>query len=183
MESKSFMSRWRSPLVVLGARNGLIGGVLGFVLLIGLFFIGRHPFLIPLIFDFRLILFGFFIYYTLREIREDHQQGVLFLWQGMISSFVFTIVYGAVASLLLALFMWLNDTFVLEYIRLKMVEIKSFPDEIVKQLGKDTIDSNLKRLPATNRMDLISIYVRQSLIISFFVSFILSVVLRRQPTY
>jgi Ni,Fe-hydrogenase I cytochrome b subunit len=177
------MNRWRSPLVLLGARHGLIGGVLGFVLLIGLFYLGRHPFLIPLIFDFRLILFGFFIYYTLREIREDYQQGVLFLWQGMISSFVFTIAYVGMASLLLGLFMWLNDTFVQEYIRLKVMEIKSFPEEIVKQLGKDTIDSNLKRLPATNRLDLISIYVRQSLIISFFVSFILSVVLRRQPTY
>ncbi|MCU0418909.1 MAG: DUF4199 domain-containing protein [Cyclobacteriaceae bacterium] len=175
------MSRWKSPWVVLGVRNGAIAGVLGFLLWMGLYWMGRHPYFIALFFDFRLILFGFFIYYTLREIRDDHQQGILFFWQGMIATLIFTLVYVAVASLLLYVYMTADDVFVTEYIRLKIAELKSFPPALVEQLGKETIDRNLEALPATNRTDLVLIYVRQSLVISFFLSLILSVVLRRQP--
>ncbi len=177
------MSKWKSPWVVLGVRNGAIAGVLGFLLWMGLYWMGRHPYFIALFFDFRLILFGFFIYYTLREIRDDHQEGILYFWQGMIATLFLTVAFVVVASLLLYIYLFIDTDFLTEYIRLKILELKSFPAEIVERLGKDTIDRNLEALPATNRADLVLIYVRQSLVISFFLSLILSVVLRRQPKF
>src|SRR5258708_39244845 len=69
-------------------RYGLIGGVLGCIVIASLYYMGRHPFLLPLIFDFRIVIFSVFIFLCLKEVRGYHQQGNLFFWQGMIGSSV-----------------------------------------------------------------------------------------------
>src|SRR5258708_3429199 len=89
------------PLVRVPLRYGLIGGVLGFVLLIILYYIDRHPFLIPVFFDFRVALFAVFLFFTLKELRDYFFGGLLFFWQGMIASGLFVIIFAIIASLLM----------------------------------------------------------------------------------
>lgn len=169
-----------SPLARISARNGVIAGLLGFVLLLGLYFMGKHPFLFPIYFDFRLFLFGIFLVITLREIR-DNQEGILFFWQGMIACFLFTILFAAISSGLIGVYAWLNPAFLQNYITTAIEQMKSIPEEAIKQIGKDVYESNLKALPATNGLDMSFHYLWQSFIISFFLSIIISVILRRQP--
>lgn len=163
------------------ARYGSLAGVLGFALLLGLYYMGRHPFLIEFVFDFRIFLLGVFIFFGLKEFREDHQDGVLYFWQGMIGSFVLTAVFAAVASVLIFIFGSWNDAFVQSYITGFTERAAQLSPDIIEQIGKDNFERNLKAIQTTSSGDLAITYFGYSFIISFFISIILSVVLRRQP--
>ena len=165
----------------ISARFGLLAGLIGIGLMIGLFYMGRHPFLIPVFMDFRIILFGFFIFFTLREIRDYHFGGILYFWQGIIASFMFTVCFASVSALALQAFMYFEPGFLEEYIRLSVEQLKSFPPEVIERIGREAYEDNLSRLPATLSSDLSFLYFTQSLLISLFLSIILSVILRRQP--
>lgn len=169
------------PLVKLSLRNGALAGIIGWVLLILLFYMGRHPVLIPVFMDFRIILFGVFIFFTLREIRDYYGNGILYFSQGIASSFLFTVCYAFLSSLLLLAFMRVEPRYLSEYVSLQTRLLKALPTAEVERIGKDVYDKNLQMLPATDNLDLAQLYFAQSFLISLFISIILSVILRRQP--
>ena len=169
------------PLFNVPLRYGLLAGITGSILVIGLYYLGRHPFLIPVFMDFRIILFGFFILFALRELRDHYQNGILFFWQGIVGSFLFTLSYAVLSSLLLLIFMGVVPEFLSDYITLTILQLKALPQDIINRIGKDAYDRNLEMLPATDMYDLAFLYFSQSFMISLFISIILSVILRRQP--
>ena len=169
-----------NALSKVSVRYGVLAGVVGSALLAGLYYMGRHPFLIPVFMDFRIILFGLFIFYTLREIKDYHQGGTLYFWQGIFASFLFAVCYAVISALALLLFMQLAPGFLDAYINLSTAQLKSLPPEVIDRIGKEVYDRNVKMLPATDSFDLVFLYFTQSLIISLFISIILSVVLRKQ---
>lgn len=170
-----------SALVKVSLRNGAIAGMLGAVLVIGLYYFGRHPFLIPVFFDFRIILFGVFIYFSLTELRDYYQQGILYLWQGLIGSFIFIATFALFSSAGLWFFAQAVPEFVSSYIDLSMLQLRSLPADTIEKIGKDIYQRNLELLPTTNGFDLALLYFWQSFMIGLFISIILSVILRRQP--
>lgn len=168
-------------LVKVSLKYGVIAGLFGSALLLGLYYMDRHPLLIPVFIDSRLIIFGIFIFFTLREIRDYHQSGILYFWQGIFSSFLFTVLFAILSSLIIAVFIWAVPDFLNSYITLSIQQLKSLPSEVIERIGKDVYNRNLELLPATNGFDLAFLYFWQSFMISLFISIILSVILRRQP--
>ena len=168
-------------LVFIAVRNGLLAGVLGIVFLVVLYYIGRHPFLFPIYFDFRIILLSVFVVVTLKELRDDHQQGVLSFGQAMICAFLFTLVFAVLVMAFVWIFSMLNSAFVTDYINLMTAQLRTLDAAVIEQIGKDAYERNLAALPATNGGTLAFDYFIKSLLISFFVSLIISVILRRQP--
>jgi hypothetical protein len=162
-------------------KYGSIAGLFGSALMIGLYYMDRHPFLIPVYVDSRLILFGVFIFFTLREIRDYRQAGILYFWQGIFASFIFTCTFAILSSLILIIFMWAVPEFLSSYIALSVQQLKLLPPQVIESIGKDVYNRNLELLPATNLADLAFLYFWQSFMISLFISIILSVILRRQP--
>lgn len=169
------------PLVKISLRYGVLAGIIGSILLTGLYYIGRHPFLIPVFMDFRIFLFGIFIFFTLRELRDIHQNGILYFWQGVFASFLFTLSYAVLASLLLLTLIYFVPAFLTDYISLSIAQLKALPPDVIGQIGREVYDRNLELLPATRGSDLAFLYFSQSFMISLFISIILSVILRRQP--
>ncbi|NJM25836.1 MAG: DUF4199 domain-containing protein, partial [Bacteroidia bacterium] len=159
-----------------------IASVLGVALLVGLYYMGRHPFLIPVFFDFRIILFGVFIFFALKEFRDFHQNGVLYFWQGLAGSVAFISLYGAIASALILLFELAEPEFLKSYIEKQMAQLRSLPAEVVERIGKEVVTRNLEALPATNVYALPKLYMFQGFVIGLFVSIIISVILKKQPT-
>jgi len=170
-----------NPLIKVALRYGVLAGIIGAGLLIGLYYMGRHPLLIPVYADFRIIIFVVFILFALRELRYYHQDGILYFWQGIIGSFLLTVCFATVALLALMLFMHFVPEFLSEYIRLETDAIKSLPAEVIDRIGKGVYEEKLRSLPDTSAAALALTYFVQSFIISFFISVILSVTLRRQP--
>jgi hypothetical protein len=171
----------RFPLISVSVRNGALAGVLGFILLVTLFKLGRHPFLIPVFFDFRIMLFASMLFFTLKEFRDYYHSGVLFLWEGMILSLLFTIVFSIVAGFLVWVFASWSEAFVQGYISGALDQLRALPDDVVQQVGKDVFNRELVLVPKTTPFDLAVRYFWQSFVISFFLSIIIAVILRRQP--
>jgi hypothetical protein len=169
------------PLVNVPLKYGVIAGILGTALVIGLFYLGRHPFLIPVYLDFRIFLFGVFIFFVLKELRDHFYSGIMYFWEGLIASFIFTATFAVIAATGIWLFGMIIPDFVQEYIRLSIIQIKLIPADVIERLGKDVYDRNLEMLPATNSVDLALLYLMQCFFIGMFISIILSVILRRQP--
>ena len=169
------------PWVAIAVRNGLIAGVVGTIMLLGLYFMGRHPFLIPPYLDFRIILFGVVLFFTLKEFRDYYQEGILHFWQGMFMSLVFTAVFALIGFVVIWGFAEWRPEFVRSYISLTLDQIKLIPPEIVERIGKAEYDRTVKAIPGTRAFDLAYLYFWQSFGLSFFVSIIISVILRRQP--
>lgn len=170
-----------SPLVNIPVRFGLIAGVLGAILVIVLYYLGKHPFLFPIYFDFRVILFAILMYFTLKEYRDFHKEGLLHLWEGLIMCFIFVTVFALMSSAIIFVFATLEPKFVQSFITLFTNQVKQFPPHIIEQIGKDNFERNLKELAATTSFGMARSYFSQSYIISLFISIILSVVLRKQP--
>ena len=168
-------------LLKVSARYGVAAGILAFILLLVMYYVGRHPFLTSPFLDFRILLFGIFIFFTLKEFRDYYQDGSLYFWQAMLGGWTVILIATIATSILLWLFgVWDND-FVDSYIAQVTVYLKSFPQEDIDRIGKEIYERNLLALPATNIFDLIQTYFMQGIVIGFFVNIVLSVILRRQP--
>jgi len=117
----------------------------------------------------------------LKELRDDHQQGLLSFGQGMVSNFLFTTVFATLASGLIWIYMIIDPNFLTTYIKVATEQMHAIPAEAIEQLGKVEYDRNILALQGTNISDLALDYLIKSFIISFFLSIIISVILRRQP--
>ena len=167
------------PLIKVSVRNGLVSGTLALILFIVLFYIGRNPFLISPFLDFRILLFGVFVFFTLKEFRDYYQAGLLYFWQGLIGSVIVVFCASSIASFGVWIFGKINPEIVKGYIDQMTFYLKNFPAEDIERIGKDVYERNLKLLPATNISTLALTYLFQGMVIGFFISIILSVILRR----
>lgn len=162
-------------------RYGLIGGVIAFVLVIVMFYLGRHPLVVSPYLDFRILLFGIFVFFALKEFRDYDQDGVLYFAQAMLGGFMVIFVVTLSASLLIWIFGIFESNFVSQYIEQVTAYVKAFSQEDIDRLGKDVYERNLEALPSTNISKLAFTYFVQGLVIGFFINIVLSVVVRRQP--
>lgn len=168
-------------LVKISLRYGAVAGILAFLLMLVMFYMGSHPMLVSPFLDFRILLFGVFMFFALREFRDYYQEGVLYYWQGLIGGLVVVFLASGIASVLLYLFALWEPKFVTIYIDQLTEYLRSFPAEDIERIGKDVYQRNLDDLPSTNGKDLAQTYFMQGVVIGLFVNLILSVILRRQP--
>lgn len=172
----------KSPLITISLRNGAIAGILAGVLLIIMYFIGSHPLLILPYADFRILLFGIFIFFTLKEFRNTHQDGVLYFGQAMVSSLIFITVAATLGAMMVLLYSKINPQFVSDFIQQGLESARAFSkNTTLTEAEKNRIHVMIEALPATNGKALASQHFVQSLMIGFFLSIILSVILRKHP--
>jgi len=171
----------KSPLFRVPLRYGLVGGVIGSIVIAVLYFMDRHPFLLPVVFDFRIILFGVFIFFSLKELRDYYLQGVLFFWQGMVGSYVFIATSALIGSIFTWGFARWNGNFLPSYIGKLQAQIISYKEEIITSAGADVYNQQLAQLPLTSPLDLAGDYFLKSMIIGLFLAIIITVILRKQP--
>ncbi len=170
-----------NPLIKVPFRYGLLGGVIGSIVIVVLYFIGRHPFLLPVIFDFRIILFAVFIFFSLREVRDYYLQGVLFFWQGMVCSYIVIITSALLGSLFTWAFASWNSQFLPSYIEKLHQQMLSYKEQIISSVGTDAYNQQMTKLPLTSPLALAGDYLLKSMIIGLFLAIIMSVILRKQP--
>jgi hypothetical protein len=168
-------------LLRISVRYGTVGGILAFILLIIMFYLGRHPLITSPFLDFRVLLFFLFLYFTLKEFRDYEQEGVLYFAQAMIGGLVVIMIMTTLTSIMLQIFGTVEKDFVTTYIDQVTAYLKGFTKEDIERVGKEIYERNLAELPSTNISKLTVTYFVHGLVIGFFVNIILSVILRRQP--
>ncbi len=170
-----------APLLKISVKFGTIAGILGTILFIAIYYFGRHPLMISPFLDFRIPIFGIFIFFSLREFRDYEQDGTLHFWQGLIGAMALVVVATTIGSLSLHVFGSFEKDFVSSYISLMTEYLKSFPQHEIDLIGKEIYARNLSALPSTHIGTLTITYFAQGMGIGLFVSIILSVILRKQP--
>lgn len=177
-----FNKIFKSPLVRVCARYGTIAGAACMLFLVSLFYMEKHPFLLNPFVDYRVPLFAVLIFFSLKEVRDYYQGGILHFWQGTGGSIILVAVCSLIAALGIMIFGSIQPRFLTDYINEFSKQIQNLPAETVKQIGKDVVEENLKKLPTTTISALARLYVWQSFVMGFFISVIISVILRRQPS-
>ncbi len=162
-------------------KYGLIGGFICCLVITVLFWIDKHPFLVPIIFDFRVVLFPILIFFSLKEIRDYCQGGILFFWQGMIYSYAMLMTAALVASSFVWTLASWHSTFLSSYITKLLQQFSDNQRVIIENVGKEAYEQQLAKLPSTSAADLSADYFLKSMIIGLFLTIILSVILRKQP--
>src|SRR5258708_28161029 len=138
-----------NPLIKIPFRYGLVGGVVGCIATAVLYFIGSHPFLLPVIFDFLIIIFAVFIFFSLKELRDYYQQGVLFFWQGVVGSYVFIITSALIGSGFTWCFAKWNAGFLPSYIEKLQQHMAGYKKKIITRIGEDAYTQQQPKLPLT----------------------------------
>lgn len=172
---------FKTPLFKVPFRYGLLGGVVGCIVIAVLYFIGRHPFLLPVIFDFRIILLAVFIFFSLKELRDFHLEGILYFWQGMVGSYVVILTSALIGSGFTWCFAKWNAGFLSSYIEKLQQQMLGFKNEIITSVGIEAYNQQLAKLPSTSALDMAGDYFLKSLIIGLFLAILISVILRKQP--
>lgn len=170
-----------SPLVIISARFGAFAAFLSVAAMTLMYYLGRHPLMVAPFLDFRIILYGIFIFFSLKEYREFHKNGVLYFWQGMIGSFIVVATAAMLGSILIRIFGSVEINFIPSYITAMTEYLEAFPEADIKRLGRENFERNLSELQSTNISQIASLYIAQSFGIGLFISIILSVILRKQP--
>ncbi|ELR68906.1 hypothetical protein C900_05599 [Fulvivirga imtechensis AK7] len=134
-------------------------------------------------FDFRIVLFGLFIFFGLKEFRDYYNDSVLNFWQGMIISFIIYITIAILVAIFIIVFANFVPDFLQEYIAGTIKGLELEKDRLVTE-GKINItgeefDRQVTLLRQSTPSLLALDYIIKSCFIGFFVAIILSVILRR----
>jgi hypothetical protein len=168
-----------SPLVRISVRNGIIGGLLGSIMVGILFYLNPvHPLLISPFMDLRVFLFPIFIFFTLKEYKARFSNGILYFWQGMIASYIFLISFGVICFLFILIFATVVPEFGAEYSKQSLVLLKNNPD-FINMVGEEEFKRNFSEAQPTNGLRLGLVYFMWTLVIGFFMSIVLTVILRK----
>jgi hypothetical protein len=169
------------PLIRVPLTYGAISAVLATTLSVILYYMDIHPFLIPVHLDSRIILFIIFIFFSLKELRDNYRGGMLSFSEGLICCFLFVTFFSVISSLLIGVFAWAESDFVSSFIGLFRKQVEGLSEADIKQIGKENINRNLESLSSTNAFWMAWNYFKQSYWIGTPIGIIFSVIIRRQP--
>ena len=171
------------PLLSVAFKYALVGSVLGIALILILYYTGKHPLLIPVAYDYRILLFGVFIYFSIREIKVYHLQGQLHFWQGLLTGVFFYLALGMVVGVFISIFGSLETSFLEEYVRSNVNGLEMNKELLTAEgavtMSEAEFERQLELTKATSSVTLGFDYFIKSCIIGFFISILLSVILRK----
>jgi len=175
------ISRGPSPLVRIAGKYGAIAGIVLTAGLIGIYFAGKHPLLINILFDLRILVFLLFIFVTLREFRDEYNNKILHFWQGLYAGIVVYISASFITSLLLWMFAsWIEPDFVSSFIDQSIANLEENKEMIIESLGQENYSGAVEGLPSTTAGNLAFDYFLKSMPIGFILTLITTIIMRNK---
>lgn len=168
-----------SPLLRVALRYGAISGMLAMGFVVSLYYMDKHPFLVNPFLDPRIPVLALMLLFGLKELREYYQGGVLYFAQGMVTSFLTTVICASICWAGIMVFATLDEKFVTSFVAQATEQAKAFSPEDIERIGKETFEQSLVELQKADRAYMAGRYFFQSFVISFFVSIIVTIILRR----
>jgi hypothetical protein len=172
----------KSPLFSVALRYGAISGLLAMVFVISLYYMDKHPFLVSAFLDPRIVVLGFMLFFGLKELRDFYQSGSLYFAQGMVTSFLITLLCAVVCWAGILGFATLDEGFVRSFVSQATEQAKNISQEDIQRIGQDVFDKTMSELQKADKHFMAERYFFQTFIIGFFVSLVVTIVLRRTPS-
>lgn len=170
-----------SPMLRLAARYGTIGAGLTMLFVISMYYMDVHPFLVNPFLDPRVPVLAILLSFALKEYRDDYLGGASYFGQSMVLCFLITVTLASLCWAAIVAFATFVPDFVHQFVELAEAQTKTFSDEDINRIGRETFEQSLRELKQADKYFMARRYFFQTYIISFFISIIISVVLRRTP--
>ncbi len=174
------------PLFKVALKYAITASLLAVALLFVLFYTGKHPLLIPIAYDFRILLFGVFIYFSIREFKTYHNSGELHFWQGLLTGILFYLLVGIVVGVTITLFGSIEKSFLQEYIQSNIQGLEMNKLQLTSEgpvtMTEEEFNRQVELTRSTSAATLGVDYFIKSCIIGFFISILLAVILRKTET-
>ena len=163
---------------------GSAGALINIVLLLFLYFLGRHPLLIPPFLDARLLIFLVFIYFAIREFKYNQNNGTLHFWQGMILGVLTYTIIGLLGSFFVYLFSSFYPEFLNRYISGALDGMEAMKEEMINgpqkvKLTLEEYNKQFKLLSDTSSGQIALDYFIKSMIMGFFIPLVYSIIFRK----
>ena len=178
------MLKIKNPLSVVSLKYGIAGIVLSILAIIVMYYLVSHPLSIivvnPLM-DIRIPLYLLLVFAALKEFKDYYGGGYLHFWQAMI---IGVGVY-MITSLGTAIFIFIISKvevsgFLTGYIEQSKAYLILNKEEYFVQLGEDRFNQAVNGLDEVSALSLTSQYLLQSTFIGLFLTFILSIIMRKK---
>ena len=168
-------------LIQIAIKFGLIGAVMNILALVVLFYIGKHPLLLNPLLDARWPLFGLFIFFSIKMLRDENE-GILHFWEGLSLGFLVYLIMAQMAAAFIAVFGAIESTqFLSTYIAVEMEQINANKEALIQNnIDEKTLTDALKILPDTTANNLAFDYFLKSMPIGLILTLLLSVLMRRK---
>ena len=169
------------PILRISLKYGIMGAILSMVLFLILYYSGKHPALIPALFDFRIILFPIVLVFSIRDFKLNFNEGILHFWQGMSIGLLDILIFSLLMMFFIMVFGGLLETeYVHEYISGMQQQILTDAEIFSNSVGKDAYTKTLEILPSTTIFDLALDYFLKSWPLGLFLIIIISLILRKK---
>lgn len=130
---------------------------------------------------FDLILLGLFIFFTIKDFKSYQNGNVLHFWQGMTLGFQVYVISTALFCLSQIIYHIIDPTAVINY----QIEATNFLNErsdlFIEKFGEDGYVLQLEEIQKVDKWDLILGSCVKKILAGFFITPVISIILRKQP--
>lgn len=172
-----------APLKRVPLKYGLIGAALSAVLILVFYFSDRHLLLIPIYYDFRIFLFGVFIFFGIKEFKEYYNEDRLHFWQGIVIGIIIYITIGILVGAFIMIFSEIQPEFLQQYIdgTIRGMELNKelLTTESPINITEEEYQKQIELLKETPPINLSIDFFIKSCLIGFFISILLAVIMRK----
>lgn len=172
----------KKAIIRVPVKYAFFGGIFALSVLLIIFYFGdTHPQLLPIFLDFRILLFGVFIFFSIKEFKDVENGGILHFWQGMAVGIICYVGIAWLASLGLVGLGKLDPGYVQGYINEMSTILSENESAVIEKVGEEAYNAQMEALPSTTIFALAFDYFLKSMFIGLFLTIIISVILRKQP--
>ncbi|MDH5474985.1 MAG: DUF4199 domain-containing protein [Cyclobacteriaceae bacterium] len=171
----------KKPIFIVPVQFGGVASALLIVLFVVLFYMGRHPMGIPIVFDVRFVILPLFMVIAMKDFRDNKNNNTLHFWQGLSVGFVTLLVISFFMSLFIIFFVAVDQDFLQIYIEERTNLLLEHQAQLTESISEEAFQLQLDKLPLTTSFDLAIDYFFKTLGIGVFLNIIIAILLRKQP--
>lgn len=170
----------QNALLTVPVKYALVGSLLSVALFFIMLFFDKNPLVTNRFFDF--LLLPIFIFFSIKEFKKYHNNGILHFWQGMTVGFL---TYLGVA-IIFALFIWgylewISPALLQDYIADRTALLLNSKQNIIEQFDEETYSKTLADIKMVTAGDLALDDFVKKLITGFFITSVIAIIMRRIP--
>ncbi len=174
----------QKSLIQVPFRYGVYGSIVNALFIFLLYSTGRHPILIPPFLDSRILVFLVFIYFVIRDYKENYNSGFLHTWEGILLGIQTYMWIGLLGSVFVYTLGRIHPAFVSDYITNAILGMETAKEELMNgpQAVKMTVEEyqrHLNALKQTTAANLAVDYFLKSLLIGFFIPLVYAALFRK----
>jgi hypothetical protein len=132
-----------------------------------------------LIFD--LIIFGVFIFFGSKEFKTEQQDEILHFWQGMTIGFNVYFFGTIFFGIYLFIYFQIDENVLIGYKEAATTFLMEKKDIYIDRIGQEAFDSQVESIDDATSNDLLLSSVLKKILAGFFITPVISIILRKQP--